>query len=86
MTGPWTERPTVPAGRWARRPLAGHGAWAGVPAGLNGCDRLVYSNFPEVNRFDMALCFYVLGAFLPSLPGWCRHTHPDPQIKTEPGG
>ena len=27
----------------------------------------------------MALCFYVLGAFLPSLPGWCRNAHP--QIK-----
>ena len=31
----------------------------------------------------MALCFYVLGAFLPSIPGWCRHA--DPGIKTEPG-
>ena len=24
----------------------------------------------------MALCFYVLGAFLPSLRGWCRNAHP----------
>ena len=30
-----------------------------------------------------ALCFYVLGAFLPSLPGWCRDAHP--LIKTWPG-
>ena len=29
-----------------------------------------------------ALCFYVLGAFLPSLPGWCRHA--DPRIKSPP--
>ena len=30
----------------------------------------------------MALCFYVLGAFLPSLRGWCRNAHPG--IKTRP--
>jgi hypothetical protein len=30
----------------------------------------------------MASCFYVLGAFLPSLPGWCRDAHLG--IKTEP--
>ena len=30
----------------------------------------------------LTLCFYVLGAFLPSLPGWCRHA--DLRIETPP--
>ena len=32
----------------------------------------------------MCLCQYVFGAFLPSVPGWCRHA--DPLIKTAPVG
>ena len=38
--------------------------------------------FPITRSANMALCFYVLGAFLPSVPGCARHR--DPLIKTSP--
>ena len=42
----------------------------------------ISQNIPEYPG-RRTLCFYVLGAFLPSLRGWCRHA--DPLIKTVPG-
>ena len=43
-----------------------------------------YPGYIQTVSRPYPLCFYVLGAFLPSLPGWCRDA--DPLIKTPPGG
>ena len=42
-----------------------------------------YPGYIQTVSRPYPLCFYVLRAFLPSLPGWCRHA--DPGIKTPPG-
>ena len=46
-------------------------------------DRYVrYTTVGALCAAIVPLCFYVLGAFLPSLPGWCRDA--DLLIKTSP--
>ena len=39
---------------------------------------------PDFNDDGGSLCFYVLRAFLPALPGKCRYT--DLRVKLPPGG
>ena len=41
-----------------------------------------YPGYIQTVSRPYPLCFYVLGAFLPSLPGWCRDA--DHKIKTPP--
>ena len=43
---------------------------------------LFYSIYSTGYSMGMPLCFYVLGAFLPAIPGWCRDA--DPRIKSPP--
>ena len=76
----WPAQRSLPAGGPGRpswRPLAGHGLECVSALDVTAVNDFLF--FTVISRIrksaHMALCYFVLGAFLPSLPGWFCNAH-----------